>query len=61
MSFDTVCRKLSDEIIKRVYTELTNASEDKLAQEKNSARGSRNNRPKQGETGTADTEPPREF
>jgi hypothetical protein len=27
-------RKLSDEILKRVYTELTNASEEKLAQEK---------------------------
>jgi hypothetical protein len=27
-------RKLSDEIIKRVYTELTNAGEEKLVQEK---------------------------
>jgi hypothetical protein len=27
-------RKLSDEILKRVYTELTNAGEDKLVQEK---------------------------
>jgi hypothetical protein len=27
-------RKLSDEILKRVYTELTNGSEDKLVQEK---------------------------
>ncbi|MDR1301679.1 MAG: hypothetical protein LBK43_04315 [Treponema sp.] len=27
-------RKLSDEILKRVYTELTNGSEEKLVQEK---------------------------
>jgi hypothetical protein len=27
-------RRLSDEILKRVYTELTNASEEKLVQEK---------------------------
>ncbi|MDR1029433.1 MAG: hypothetical protein LBL76_01015 [Treponema sp.] len=51
-------RKLSDEIIKRVYTEMTNGSEEKLAQEKNCPRRSRHNRPEQRETGTADTDHP---
>jgi hypothetical protein len=32
-------RKLSDEIFKRVYTELTNAGEEKLVQEKKTALG----------------------
>jgi hypothetical protein len=51
-------RNLSDEILKRVYIELTNAGEDKLVQEKNSFRGSGNKRSEQGETGTADTDHP---
>jgi hypothetical protein len=38
-------RKLSDEILKRVYTELTNAGEETLVQEKNSPRGRGNKRP----------------
>jgi hypothetical protein len=54
-------RKLSDEILKRVYIELTNVSEEKLAQEKNNAWRSGNNRSEQGETGTADTDRPRSF
>jgi hypothetical protein len=51
-------RKLSDEILKRVYTELTNGSEETLVQEKNSLRRSGNNRSEQGETGTTDTDHP---
>jgi hypothetical protein len=51
-------RKLSGEIITRVYTELTNAGEEKLVQEKNCPRQSRNKRSEQGETGTADTDHP---
>jgi hypothetical protein len=51
-------RKLSDEILKRVYTGLTNAGEEKPVQEKNSAWGSGNKRSEQGETGTADTDHP---
>ncbi|MDR1174557.1 MAG: hypothetical protein LBK83_03675 [Treponema sp.] len=34
-------RKLSDEILKRVYTELTNDSEEKLVQEKKQRSGKR--------------------
>ncbi|MDR1030020.1 MAG: hypothetical protein LBL76_04025 [Treponema sp.] len=34
-------RKLSDEILKRVYAELTNASEEKLVQEKKQLSGKR--------------------
>ncbi|MDR1302324.1 MAG: hypothetical protein LBK43_07630 [Treponema sp.] len=51
-------RRLSDEILKRVYTELTNTGEEKLVQEKNCARRSGNKRPEQGETGMADTDYP---
>jgi hypothetical protein len=49
-------RKLSDEIIKRVYTEMTNDSEEKPVQGKKRPWRSGYNRPEQGETGTADTD-----
>jgi hypothetical protein len=54
-------RKLSDEILRRVYTEMTNGSEEKLVQEKNCPQRSRHKRPEQGETGTADTDHPGSF
>ncbi|MDR2663308.1 MAG: hypothetical protein LBC31_09960 [Treponema sp.] len=58
-------RKLSDEILKRVYTEMTNGSEEKPVQEKNRPWRSGNKRTEQGETGTANTDhvpvPAREF
>jgi hypothetical protein len=54
-------RKLSDKILRRVYTELTNAGEEKLVQEENCSRRSGNNRSEQGETVTADTDHPGSF
>ena len=53
-------RVISGGILKRLYTELTNTGgEQELIQEKKRLKRRRDNRPRQGEPGTADTNRPR--